>query len=77
MSSSSATPAPVRAETKQIGMRCPSRSACSNGACSSVGFDFALLEIARHQLFVDLDDLVDQRLVRVLDRGEVRFARTG
>jgi hypothetical protein len=35
MSSSSATPAPVRAETKQTGIRWPSRSACSSGACSS------------------------------------------
>ena len=33
-SSSSATPAPVRADTKQTGTRWPSRSAFSNGACS-------------------------------------------
>jgi hypothetical protein len=35
MSSSSATPAPLRAETKHTGIRWPSRSACSSGACSS------------------------------------------
>jgi hypothetical protein len=34
-SSSSATPAPLRAETKHTGIRWPSRSACSSGACSS------------------------------------------
>ena len=32
----------------------------------------ALLEVERHQLFVDLDDLVDDLGVRGLDRGEVR-----
>ena len=36
---------------------------------------FALLEVLRHQLFVDFDDLVDQRLVRFLDGGEIRLAR--
>ena len=30
-------PAPVRAETNRMGIRCPSRSAFSNGACSSSG----------------------------------------
>ena len=74
-SRSSATPAPLRAETKQTGIRWPSRSAFSNGACSSLGRDLALLEVRRHQLLVDLDDLVDERAVRLLDRGEVGFAR--
>ena len=32
----------------------------------------ALLEVERHQLFVDLDHLVDDLGVRRLDRGEVR-----
>jgi hypothetical protein len=36
-SSSSATPAPLRAEQKHTGIRWPSRSACSSGACSSRG----------------------------------------
>ena len=45
-SSSSATPAPLRAETKQIGIRWPSRSACSNGACSSLRVDVALVQVA-------------------------------
>ena len=31
-------PAPVFAEVKQTGTRCPSRSAFSNGACSCSGF---------------------------------------
>jgi hypothetical protein len=33
--------------------------------------DLALLEVARHQLLVDFDDLVDERAVRLLDRREV------
>ena len=37
--------------------------------------DLALLEVQRHQLLVDLDDLVDQRAVRVGDRREIGFAR--
>ena len=36
-STSSATPAPVLADTKQIGTRWPSRNAFSNGACSCSG----------------------------------------
>ena len=36
--------------------------------------DLALLEVDRHQLLVDLDDLVDQRAVRGLDRREVGVA---
>src|SRR5437773_2614428 len=37
MSSSAATPAPFRAEAKHTGIRCPSRSAFSKGACSCSG----------------------------------------
>ena len=36
--------------------------------------DLALLEVERHQLLVDLDDLVDQRAVRLLDRREIGLA---
>ncbi|MCY1452463.1 hypothetical protein D9M71_693830 [compost metagenome] len=36
-SSNSATPAPVRAEVKHSGIRCPSRSARSKGSCNSAG----------------------------------------
>ncbi|MCY1357857.1 hypothetical protein D9M68_575590 [compost metagenome] len=36
-SSSSCTPAPLRAETKHSGIRCPSRSARSKGSCNSSG----------------------------------------
>jgi type II secretory pathway predicted ATPase ExeA len=42
-----------------------------DGAWSSSGATLALLEVARHQLLVDLDDLVDERAVRLLDRREV------
>ena len=35
-SSNSRTPAPVLAEVKHTGIRWPSRSACSSGACSSL-----------------------------------------
>ncbi len=40
-----------------------------------LGLDLALLQVERHQLLVDLDDLVDQRAVRIGDRREIRFAR--
>ena len=40
-----------------------------------LGLDLALSRYDRHQLLVDLDHLVDQRAVRLLDRGEVRLAR--
>ena len=73
-SSSSATPAPVRAETKQTGTRWPSRNAFSNGACSCAGAILALLEVERHQVLVDLDHLVDERAVRVGDRREIGVA---
>jgi hypothetical protein len=36
--------------------------------------DFAFLEIDFHQLFVDLDHLVDELAVRLLDRGKIRLA---
>ncbi len=37
MSRNASTPAPFFADTKHTGMRCPSRSARSNGACSCSG----------------------------------------
>ena len=37
--------------------------------------DLALLEVFRHQLFVDLDHLVDERLVRRRHRREIALAR--
>src|SRR5213076_2208700 len=40
-----------------------------------LGRDLALLEIERHQRFVDLDYLIDQSTVRGGNRGEVGFAR--
>ena len=39
-----------------------------------LGLDLALLEVLRHQLLVDLDDLVDERAVRLFDRREIGFA---
>jgi len=36
--------------------------------------DLPLLEVLRHQRFVDFDDLVDERAVRAADRREVRLA---
>ena len=60
------TPAPVRAETKQIGTRWPSRRHCSKASCSSWPGQagFAVVEVVVHHRFVDLDDLVDDVLVR-------------
>ncbi len=43
--SSSAMPAPVAAEVKQVGTRWASRSACSNGACNCRRGRLALLQI--------------------------------
>ena len=40
-----------------------------------LGRDLALLEVERHQVLVDLDDLVDQRAMRVGDRREIGIAR--
>ena len=73
-SSSSATPAPLRAETKHTGIRWPSRSACSSGACSSRGVDVAVVEVALDEVGVDLDHLLDQRAVRRVDAAEVAVA---
>ena len=39
-----------------------------------LGTHLALLEVLGHQLLVDLDHLVDQRAMRFLDRGKIRFA---
>ena len=36
--------------------------------------DLALLEVERHQRFVDFDDLVDQGAMGFGDRGEIRVA---
>ena len=76
MSSSSFTPTPVRAETKQIGTRWPSRRHCSKASCSSWPGQavLAVVEVMVHHRFVDLDDLVDDLLVPVGDRAEVAVA---
>ena len=42
-----------------------------------LGRDLALLEVERHQLFVDLDDLIDERAVRVGHRREIGLAVRG
>ncbi len=39
-----------------------------------LGRDLALVQVERHQLLVDLHDLVDQRAVRIGDRRKIRFA---
>ena len=44
------------------------------GLVQLLGVDVALFEVALHELFVDLDHLVDQRAMRVGHGGEVRFA---
>ncbi len=62
-------PAPVSADVKHTGTRCPSRSAFSKGSCSSSARQIAAaIEIARHQVFVDFDDLVEDLRVRRLHR---------
>ena len=40
-----------------------------------LGRDLALLQVERHQLLVDLHDLVDQRAVRIGDRRKIRLRR--
>ena len=73
--SSSSMPAPVLAETNRIGIRWPSRSAFSNGACSSAGARVgAIFEVVGQQVFVFLDDLVDQLAVGGGDRLEIGIA---
>ena len=37
----------------------------------------ALLEVERHELFIELDDLIDDLRMRRLDRGEIRRAAVG
>ena len=39
-----------------------------------LGRDLALVQVERHQLLVDLHDLIDQRAVRIGDRRKIRFA---
>ena len=39
-----------------------------------IRFDLALLEVDRHQLLVDFDNLVDQGAMRRLDRGKIGLA---
>ena len=74
MSSSSATPAPVlrRHEAHRDEMAFAQR--LLERRVQLLGRDLALLQVERHQVLVDLDHLVDQRAVRVGDRGEVGFA---
>ena len=45
------------------------------GLVQFLGRDLAFLQVPLHQLLVDLDHLVDELAVRLLHRGEIRFAR--
>ena len=77
MSSSSATPAPVRAETKQTGIRWPFAHRLLERRVQLGGVDVAVVEVAVDEVGVDLDDLLDQRAVRRVDGGEVGCRRRG
>jgi hypothetical protein len=72
ISISSGMPAPVSAEQKQIGIRCASRRASSNGVVQLLGLQvLALLQVDLHQRLVHLDHLVDDLAVGLLHRREV------
>ena len=60
-SSSSATPAPLRADTKQIGTRCPSRNACSSVCVQLARVHVTVVEVALDKVGVHLDHLFYQR----------------
>src|ERR1700736_959145 len=63
--SSSGTPAPVNAEVKQTGIRCPSRSAFSKGSCSCSA------EIALQQRRIHFDHLLDDVAVCLFHAQEI------
>jgi hypothetical protein len=75
-SSSSFTPAPLRAETKQIGTRWPFAQALLEGVVQVLSRQagLAFLEVAAHHRLVDLHHLVDDALVRGADVLDVALA---
>ena len=75
-SSSSFTPAPLRAETKQHRHQVAFAQALLEGVVQFLARQavLALVEVVVHHRLVDLDDLVDDLLVPVGDRAQVAVA---
>ena len=75
MSSSSCTPAPVSAGDETDRHQMPFAQRRLEGVVQLLRIELlALLEIERHQIFVELDHLVDDLGVRRFDRAEIRRA---
>ncbi len=78
MLSSSGSPAPVSAETKQTGIRWPLAQGLLKRVVELLRRHVrALLEVQRHQALVQLDDLVDDPGVSRLDGGKIGRAVHG
>ena len=73
-SSSSVTPTPLFASVKRIGTTCPSSIAFSNGGVQRGVIRLFAAEVFLHQVFVHLDDLIENGGVAALDGVEIGFA---